>query len=552
MRERAEKAGPASAPVPSAKPRRVPGEPSITFHGAAGGVTGSCFLVEHGGGSFLVDCGMFQGSKTVRELNWRPFPFDPARIGTMLLTHAHIDHSGLIPKLVKAGFTGRVHCTRATADLLAYMLPDSGFIQEQDVRRLNLRNRLRGRGEVEPIYTREDAEASLDRLHGVDYGKWIEVQPGARARFWDAGHLLGSASIEVELTEAGRTTRILFSGDLGPDKKPFHDGPDGPEKMDWLVVESTYGGRQRPDVDEATRQAMLAEEVRSALALGGNLVIPAFAVERTQELLYDLDRLFDSGALPVTEVYLDSPLAVRITGVFEKYLPHVNQPGTPPPFRRGNLHLVESTEGSKRLNRLAGGAIIMAASGMCDAGRIRHHLKQNLWRRTSTVLFVGYQAPGTLGRVLQEGAKTVRIHGEEVQVHARIRTLDVYSGHADQTALLNWTRERMPVSRGVILTHGEESQRLALRDRLAGTGIDGARILTPALDERIVLTGSGEPPVEMVAERLPGGHLPERDWHNTYAETILALSQRLQTAPDDPTRADLLHRVRAALGLETA
>lgn len=531
--------------------------PTITFHGAAGGVTGACFLVRHAQGAVLVDCGMFQGPKTVRELNWRPFPFDPREIDAVLLTHAHIDHSGLIPKLRKHGFRGRVTCTRATADLLEFMLPDSGFIQESEVERLNARNRQRGREAVEPIYTKADAEAALDHLSPVDLDCWVDVQPGVRARFWEAGHILGSASIELAVADGEGTVTLLFSGDLGPGDKAFHGDPSGPTGMDWIVTEATYGGRIRTVLNERQRQAALADEVRAALARGGNIIIPSFAVERTQELLYDLDVLFDSGALPVTDVFLDSPLAVRITGVFERHLPSVNIPGTQPPFRRGNLRLVESAEHSKRLNRLTGGAIILAASGMCEAGRIRHHLKHNLWRRNATVLFVGYQAPGTLGRILQQGVGFVRIHGEEIEVKATVRTLDTYSGHADQAGLLSWIKARGPIRRGLFIAHGEDAERAALRDRLRETGMDPDAILLPMLDEACALSDgkpvaavAPKPPQQM--PRLPKGHLPETDWHNTYAGTVLDLSERLRALPDDASRARVLARVREALAADPA
>ncbi|MFY8092764.1 MAG: MBL fold metallo-hydrolase [Niveispirillum sp.] len=520
--------------------------PSITFHGAAGGVTGSCFLVRHAGGVLLVDCGMFQGSKSVRELNYRDFPFDPTEPSVLLLTHAHIDHSGLIPKLYRHGFAGPVITTRGTADLLTFMLPDSGFIQESEVRHLNRRNRQRGGQEVEPIYTQADAERALSHIRAVDHDAWIDVQPGVRARFWDAGHILGSASIELEIQGGEGPQRILFSGDIGPGDKPFHGAPAGPARPDWLVVESTYGGRDRPMVTAAERRAALGAELKQALALGGPVLIPAFAVERTQELLYDLDLLFDEGALPPVNVFLDSPLAIHVTRVFDRHLPDINAAGTPAPFSRRNLHLTEDVEASKRLNRVTGEAIIIAASGMCDAGRIRHHLKNNLWRQSATVLLVGYQAPATLGRLLQEGVSHVRIHGEEVQVRARIRTLDTYSGHADRTHLLRWTLDRLPVSGGLFVVHGEEQERATLKGGLAEAGIDPAKIHIPALDSQWQLTTRGARPVE--ATLAPRAVTIAKDWHNDYAATMLALSAKVRAEKDDTARAALLARVKAALG----
>ncbi|MFV3075580.1 MBL fold metallo-hydrolase [Niveispirillum fermenti] len=522
---------------------------SITFHGAAGAVTGSCFLVRHQGGALLVDCGMFQGSKSVQELNYRDFPFDPADISVLLLTHAHIDHSGLIPKLYRHGFTGRIIATSGTADLLTFMLPDSGFIQETEVRRLNRRNRQRGSREVQPIYTRADAEQVLSRIQPVDRDVWIDVEHGVRARFWDAGHILGSSSIELELPGADGPVRLLFSGDIGPGDKPFHPDPHGPARPDWLVVESTYGGRDRPIVTADERRAMLGAELTAALARGGPVLIPAFAVERTQELLYDLDRLFDEGALRPVSVFLDSPLAINVTGVFDRHLPDINEKGTPPPFSRGNLHLTEDVEASKRLNRITGEAIIIAASGMCEAGRIRHHLKNNLWRQSATVLLVGYQAPATLGRLLQEGVSRVRIHGEEVQVRAKIRTLDTYSGHADRSGLLRWTLDRLPVAGGIFVVHGEEQERLALKKGLEATGIDGAKVHVPELDSTWELTGRRARRTDPTAPRRAAP--PARDWHNDYAATMLALSEKVRGEKDDAARTELLARVKAALGMAT-
>ncbi|AWK88188.1 MBL fold metallo-hydrolase [Azospirillum thermophilum] len=525
-----------------------PASLSLTFHGAAGAVTGSCFRLRTPEGDVLIDCGLFQGTKTIKELNYRPFPFDPASIRAVLLTHAHIDHSGLIPKLTRLGFRGRIHATAGTVDLLEYMLPDSGYIQETEVERLNRRNRQRGRAAVQPIYTQEDAIRSLRRLRAADYDDWIDVIPGLRARFWRAGHILGSASVEVEVGRAAGSppVRLLFSGDLGPGGKSFHADADGPERPDWMVLETTYGDRDRQDVDEAGRQALLCQEVKAALAAGGTLVIPTFAVERTQELLYDLDRLFDTGRLPAVEVFLDSPLADAVTGVFRRHLDDLETDGDP--FGRANLHHIRSVAESQSLNSLAGGAIIMAASGMCDAGRIRHHLKNRLWRPQDTVLLVGYQAPGTLGRMLQQGVQRVRIHGEEVQVRARIRSLDVYSGHADRSALLEWVEERKGVDRGLFLVHGEPEARASIRQALLDRGWSPESVELPDLDETVDLTAAHPAPQPATAEaRLAPPALAGSDWHNRYAQALLSLGRVLDAAPDDAARERILARVQEAL-----
>ncbi|WP_109106381.1 MBL fold metallo-hydrolase [Azospirillum sp. TSO35-2] len=519
---------------------------SLTFHGAAGTVTGSCFRLSTPEGDVLIDCGMFQGTKTIKELNYRPFPFDPAAIKAVLLTHAHIDHSGLLPKLTRLGFRGRVYATGGTVDLLEYMLPDSGYIQETEVERLNRRNRQRGRAAVQAIYGQDDAIRCLRRLRRVEYDRWIEILPGLRARFWQAGHILGSASVEVEAMDGrGEPTRILFSGDLGPGGKSFHADANAPERPDWMVLETTYGDRDRTDLDEAGRQAVLRAEVMAALAAGGALIIPVFAVERTQELLYDLDRLFDTGQVPTVDVFLDSPLADAVTGVFRRHLDDLETDGDP--FVRANLHHVRSVAESQRLNSLTGGAIIMAASGMCDAGRIRHHLKNRLWRAQDTVLLVGYQAPGTLGRLLQQGTPRVRIHGEEIEVKARIRSLDVYSGHADRSALLAWVAARKGVNHGLFLVHGEEEARASIRQALLADGWPADRIALPALDDRVDLAASRPlAPAERHARLAPAA-LAGSDWHNRYAQALLTLRRTLDTAPDDPARERVLAGVMAAL-----
>ncbi|WP_033069520.1 MBL fold metallo-hydrolase [Thalassospira australica] len=519
---------------------------SVTFCGAAGGVTGSCYLIQSDTGNFLVDCGMFQGSKTVRELNYNPFPFDVGRISAVLLTHAHIDHTGLVPKLVKAGYGGPVYATEPTCDLLTYMLPDSGYIQESEVERLNRRNARRGRPEVTPIYTREDAENTLLQLKKVEYHHWINVFDGVRARFWDAGHLLGSASIEIEVDDAaqqGKPTRLLFSGDVGTGEAVFNAAPEAPKDIDYLFVETTYGDRIRRDIDDEERRALLATEVREALKAGGNLVIPSFAVARTQELLVDLAHLFNRGELPPANVFVDSPLAQRATDVFARHLDrHDAQALAHPKF-----HMVPDVQASKQLAQVSSGAIIISASGMCDAGRIRHHLKNNLWKSNSTVLLVGFQAAGSFGRVLQRGAKHVRIHGEEIEVRARIRTLDVYSGHADQDMLLRWTQDRLPVSHRIFLTHGEEGARAAFREVLIGQGIDAKLIAMPMLDDTVTLV-KGKTKPEALQARLSGEELSREDWHNLYAQTVTSLSEKLRSLKTAGERQELLEKVLRNIG----
>jgi len=525
---------------------------SLSIHGAAHTVTGSCYLLQSGRTRFLIDCGMFQGSKTLKALNYGDFPFKPDEIDFVLLTHAHIDHSGLIPKLVKHGFSGPVYATHGTIDLLSCMLPDSGHIQEMEVSQLNRRNVRRGRPEVTPIYTVEDAETALRTFSPVTYDEWIEPAEGVRARFWNAGHILGSASIEIELTtglESPRLMRLLFSGDIGPEVTSFHPVPESPQGLDYLICESTYGARERPPMTLASRRDLLAAEANDALKGNGVLIIPSFAVERTQELLSDLLALVRERRIPQAPIFLDSPLAIRATEVF---MDHADELEDGEAFRHAMrsplLRTTESAQESRMIERIDGSHIIVAASGMCDAGRIRHHLKNHLWRANATILIVGYQAEGSLGRILQNGARAVRIQGDEVKVRARIRTLDIFSGHADGTALERWVEDRGPVSRGIILVHGEEEGLAALHERLAKKGLDGDRIFAPELDAVFDLLAESPSARERPAPRRLQpevvGHL---DWHNDLSRLWLDLEEELEKAADDKARRVVLRRIRRAL-----
>ncbi|WP_315974874.1 MBL fold metallo-hydrolase [Microvirga yunnanensis] len=347
----------------------------LHFNGAARTVTGSCFLLETDAARVLVDCGMFQGSKSERELNYRDFPFQPAGISALCLTHAHIDHSGLIPKLVKAGFKGPIYATAATVDLASIMLPDSGHIQELEVDQLNRRNRRRGRPTVAPIYTAEDAVACLGQFRPVPYSEWQPVAPGFRARYWNAGHLLGSASIEMEVTPdgGGEPIRLLFSGDVGPDHRLLHPDPDGPVNLDYVVLEATYGDTDRTGVTQERRRRLLRDEVRAAMQPSGVLLIPSFAVERTQELLVDLLELMEAGELPDIPVFIDSPLATKASAIFKKHAGELRN-GSDLVQALGSrwVRFTESVEESKAIDRIHSFHIIIAASGMCEAGRRCH------------------------------------------------------------------------------------------------------------------------------------------------------------------------------------
>lgn len=521
----------------------------IKFCGAAGIVTGSCYLITVPEGKFLVDCGMYQGTKTVRELNYGDFGFDAREIEFVLLTHAHIDHSGLLPKLVREGFDGKIYTTQATKDLLAYMLPDSAFIQMSEVERLNRTNRHRGQPEIEPIYTVQHAEACLELIEQVNLDTWLDLPFGIRGRYWNAGHILGSGSIELEIpNEDGKKTHMLFSGDLGPEHKAFHDDPDGPKEIDYVLVESTYGDRERPDYTLESRRKNLRDEILAAREAGGNIVIPSFAVERAQELLLDLDTLMDTGEIPQMTVFIDSPLATKVTEVFTKHQCDMQMGDKGCPFTGKNFKFTESVEESKAINMIRSGAIIMSASGMCEAGRIRHHLRNNLWDTKATVIFVGYQAEGTLGKMLQEGAERVRIHGEEIEVRARIRTLHEYSAHADQSELVAWVKERLPVRKGIFLTHGADYARAMFREKLVAEGIDPKMIFPPMIDDVYHLDGEKPEKIVTGKSRLSAEGLAARDSHNEYASFVLELANTLRGMKGEEARkrliADLSERVR--------
>jgi len=521
---------------------------TLRFCGAARTVTGSCYLFETKAGRLLVDCGMFQGPKTLKALNYSNFPFRPADIDAVLLTHAHIDHSGLLPKLVREGFSGPIWATSGTIDLCSYMLPDSGSIQESEVASLNRRNAARGRDEVTPIYTQADAVATLSAFRAVAYEEWADVMPGVRARYWNAGHLLGSASIEIEFAgEGGQPLRVLASGDIGPDAKLLQPDPEAPAGLDYVICESTYGDRDRPPVTDESRRARLAAEVHDAHKAGGALLIPAFAVERTQELIVDLVDLMDRGEIPVAPLFLDSPLAIRATEVFRQHAESLG-PGINRLLSSPHLRCTESVEESKAIMRLSGFHIIIAASGMCEAGRIRHHLRRWLWQRQATVLLTGFQAQGTLGRFLDDGAKAVRIKGEEIKVAARIRRIDDYSGHADGPELARWIAGRRPIKRGVFLLHGEEPELNGLAARVAERTVPAAQVFIPILDDIYELTTAAPTPIDGTRRRrLAPEAVVALDWHNDMSRLILDINAAVEAAADDRARGVIIRRLKRAL-----
>lgn len=446
----------------------------LQFLGAAGTVTGSCFHLETAQSRVLVDCGMFQGAKNIRERNYGSFPVSPRNINAVLITHAHIDHSGLIPKLVKFGFKGRIYATAPTVELIQALLPDSGHIQEMEVERKNRKNRRAGRPLLDPIYTVNEAYKSLSQLQGIGYNEVIQITPDIRARFVDAGHILGSAMIELWVQENDKEVKLVFSGDIGNNEQPIVKDPSIIDTADYLIMESTYGNRLHAEPQEEIE--LLRDAIQFTYQKGGNLIIPAFAVERTQDLLYHLNLLIEQKRIPPVPVYIDSPLATAATAIFQKHREYydqetadvINRGGDP--FQFPGIRFTQTAEESKTLNNISG-AIIISASGMCDAGRIRHHLKYNLWRPESTVLFVGYQAEGTLGRQLLDGEKKVRIFGDDIVVKADIKFIDSYSAHADQAGLIDWVKKFSVPPGEVMLVHGEQESLNTLAGLLRAEGL---------------------------------------------------------------------------------
>ena len=451
----------------------------IQFIGATHEVTGSCTLLEVGGKQYLVDCGMEQGTDVFENV---PIPVNPGAIDAVFLTHAHIDHSGMLPKLCKDGFRGSIYSTRETANLCNIMLRDSAHIQESEAQWRSRKAERAGGEKVEPVYTLADAEEAIRRFRPVSYGETLQVGEGVSVRFTDVGHLLGSACIELWLTEGGESRKIVFSGDVGNINQPIINDPKTVEETDYLVIESTYGNRLHQKMENtlddksAAAVAELARFIQMALDRGGNLVIPSFAVGRTQEMLYAIREIKQKGLVRGHEgfpVYVDSPLAVEATGIFlqcgldcldGKTMELVKQ-GINPIWSEG-VTLSVTSEESKLINEDRRPKVIISASGMCEAGRIRHHLKHNLWRPESVVLFVGYQAEGSLGRRLQDGATQVKLFGEEIAVRAQIATLHGTSGHADRDGLLNWLAGFKVKPRTVFVNHGDDDACIAFQTLL--------------------------------------------------------------------------------------
>ncbi|MCI5884788.1 MAG: MBL fold metallo-hydrolase [Clostridiales bacterium] len=447
----------------------------IKFCGAASGVTGSCHLISTENHKILLDCGQFQGGKQMEALNEEPFPFEPSEIECVILSHAHIDHCGRLPLLVKRGFRGRIYCTDATADLLDVMLKDSGFIHEKEAEWQNRKNERAGRKPVEPLYTLKDSEETLKLVSPVMYDQLFELNDAMKIVFNDAGHILGSAITELWVTEGERITKVVFSGDLGVMDRPILRDPTIIKKADCVIMESTYGNRLHPE--NSTSISELLDIVLKTIRRGGTVVIPSFAVGRTQELIYEFNRFYERkpelrAELDKITVYIDSPMATTATEVFRKNA-QVFDEETKAYILKGdnpldfpNLRFTRSTAESQALNADSKPKVIISASGMCEAGRIRHHLKHNLWDPNSSVVFVGYQAEGTLGRLLVNGIKDVALFGEAIHVNAEIYNLEGFSGHADRNGLISWLKGFRRKPSQLFLVHGEEESKMELADTI--------------------------------------------------------------------------------------
>ncbi len=441
----------------------------LTFVGAAGEVTGYCFLVEIGGHHILLDCGLIQGGPRDEVRNREPFAFDPKRIDALILSHAHLDHSGRIPSLIKAGYAGPIYTQAATVDLCRILLQDAGFLQEKDAEWENRKRERKGLPPVEPLYTRAEAAASMSSFRALPYGRCDQILPGVRVSLHDAGHILGSAITELELTEGGRSVRLVYSGDLGHRGAPILRDPQRVPAADAVLLESTYGQRDHRPWESTL--AELGEVIGNARQDRGNVLVPAFAVGRAQELLYLFGRYYQEWSLDRWQVFLDSPMAIEATRVYTRHRAlHDAETaalweGLPANELLPNLHFTANTEESMALNRIRSGAIIIAGSGMCTGGRIKHHLKHNLkhnaWRPNTHIVMIGFQARGTPGRALVDGARHLRLWGETVRVAAQVHTIGGLSAHAGRQGLVDWYAA-ITGSPPLWLVHGEDEARAAL------------------------------------------------------------------------------------------
>ncbi len=499
----------------------------ISFLGAARTVTGSCHVIEAAGARFAVDCGMHQGNPAIEERNRQSGLYRPREMDFILLTHAHIDHSGLLPLLAAEGFKGNIYCTHPTLDLAALMLEDSAHIQEMEQEWKQSHDKRRGtkRDSDKALYTTEDARKAVTLMRPVDFDKTFEPHPGIKVTYRYAGHILGAAFLDLEITEGGQTTRLVFSGDLGrPGALLLHDA-EHPNPPDWLFVESTYGDRNHRG--ESDTQEELAQAIAYSYSHGEKVIIPSFAVGRTQELLYSLILLRERNQLPADmPIFVDSPLAIRATEVFEKYAQTLHTPelqGISPKDGSYNIHFTLNTEESQALNVLQGPAIILSASGMCNAGRIKHHLKHNIWREGASIVFVGYQAVGTLGRKIVDGAESIRLFNDDLAVAAKVFTINGFSAHAGQSQLLDWILPMSKAGSRIVLIHGEPKAQEALADLIKkNSSRDDVEVFIPDYLEDMTLEPGRKVAVELFNTAKAR---PRVDWDFLIADMDARLAQ---------------------------
>jgi metallo-beta-lactamase family protein len=449
---------------------------NLQFFGATRQVTGSCYLLRTAESRILLECGMFQGDDRTEALNRKPFPFKPESIDSVILSHAHLDHSGLLPRLAREGFSGKVFTTPATRDLLDLMLKDAAYLAQRDVDWENKHRRRAGKELTEPLYTIDDVDALLSLCETVEYGQVRKISRDVEFRYHDAGHILGAAIVELMIMERNRTVRLVFSGDLGNEKSYLMNAPAVIDHADVLLMESTYGDRDHRPLEDTVEE--FAGVLADAQQSHGNVLIPSFAVGRAQELVYLLGRLYQEGRLPQRAVFLDSPMAISATEIHHRYMDLISR-HEKAEMRKANarnlhewlpvLRISRTPEESMTINQITGGAVIIAGSGMCTGGRISHHLKYNLWRSEAHVVIVGFQAQGTPGRALVDGAETVRLFGNEIAVKAKIHTLGGFSAHAGQSQLTSWLRGIDKIRPRIYLVHGEEDKSIALQRHIEAT-----------------------------------------------------------------------------------
>ena len=463
----------------------------LRFLGAAQNVTGSRHLLEAGATRILIDCGIYQERK-FKSRNWDPFPINPKDIDAVLLTHAHLDHCGLLPKLVKEGFSGKIHCTSATSEIAKIILLDSAHIQEEDAQYKRRRHEKEGRKgpfPEQPLYTTEDAMATLPLFSPVKYKSCVQISDNVKACFFDAGHVLGSSIIKLTVRRDGEQRNILFSGDVGRPDRPIVCDPDSFEQADYILIESTYGDRIHKNVEDI--KSKLAQTIISTKNAGGKIIIPSFALERSQEVLYYLNELFLNNKIPSIKVFLDSPMAAKITEVF-KHHPEMFDAkmvqfmkNNKSPFNFPELNIVQTTNESKGINNINEPMIIIAGSGMCTGGRVKHHLVNNIGDSKNTILFVGYQAIGTLGRRIVNGENPVRILGKQREVKANVVRINGFSAHADKAELLGWLKSLKQPPRGVFVVHGEAESAISFGDYIKEN--TGWKVTVPEYQQEVIL-----------------------------------------------------------------